>query len=277
MSHPSTSCADGDALLKSIMTHYADKSRVRHSFFKSMFSYNQHAEVQSRMAEELLDALRRIHPAGFGRVLEIGCGSGLLTERFLKRFTAETLIANDLVEECGLLVEEIVQQHSSAHFTFAGGDIEALADLPSDLDLVLSNATFQWLHDFDGFAARLKTLLKPNGLLAFSTFGTENCREILDLTGNSLTYRPFQEVLASLQAHFDVLFSTEEIVPLHFASPMDVLRHLRLTGVNGVSSQKSWTKADLAHFEQTYRERFGEFGRVPLTYNPMLFVVRASC
>ena len=258
------------------MTHDADKSRVRHSFFKSMYSYNQHAEVQSRMAEELLEALRRIHPAGFGCVLEIGCGSGLLTERFLKSFTAETFIANDLVEEFGLMVEEIVQQHSSTHFNFAGGDIEALADLlPGDLDLVLSNATFQWLHDFDGFMARLKTLLKPGGLLAFSTFGPENCREIRELTGNSLTYRPFRTVLASLQAHFDVAFSHEDIVPLHFASPMDVLRHLRLTGVNGVSSQKSWTKADLAHFEQTYRARFGEFNRVPLTYHPLLFIVSA--
>jgi len=258
------------------MTLYADKSRVQHSFFKSMYSYNQHAEVQARMSEELLEALRRIHPAGFGRVFEIGCGSGLLTERFLKSFAAETFIANDLVEECGILVEEIVQQHAHGSFSFAGGDIETLSDLPRDLDLILSNATFQWLHDFDRFAARLKTLLKPNGLLAFSTFGTENCREIRELTGNSLTYRPFQDVLASLQARFDVLFATEETVTLHFASPMDVLRHLRLTGVNGVSSQKAWTKADLAHFEQNYRERFGEFNRVPLTYHPLLFIVRAS-
>ena len=257
------------------MTHYADKSRVRHSFFKSMYSYNQHAEAQTRMAEELLEALWRIHPAGFGRALEIGCGSGLLTERFLKRFAVETFVANDLVEECGMLVEDIFQQHSSGDFTFAGGDIETLADLPGKLDLILSNATFQWLHDFDGFLARLKTALKPGGLLAFSTFGPENCREIREVTGNSLTYRPFQNVLASLQAHFEVAFSNEETVPLHFASPMDVLRHLRLTGVNGVSSQKAWTKADLAHFEQAYREHFGEFNRVPLTYHPLLFIVSA--
>lgn len=258
------------------MTRYADKLRVQQSFFKSMYSYNQHAEVQTRMAEELLEALRRIHPAGFARVLEIGCGSGLLTERFLKSFPVEMLCTNDLVEECGIIVEDIFRQHASGHFNFAGGDIEAIADLPGDLDLVLSNATFQWLHDFDGFAARLSTLLKPDGLLAFSTFGTENCREIRELTGNSLTYRPFQELFAILQARFEVLFATEETVTLHFASPLDVLRHLRLTGVNGVSSQKAWTKADLAHFEQSYRERFGEFNRVPLTYHPLLFIVRAQ-
>ncbi|GAK51103.1 biotin biosynthesis protein BioC [Candidatus Moduliflexus flocculans] len=258
------------------MTRYADKSRVQQSFFKSMYSYNQHAEAQTRMAEELLEALRRIHPAGFARVLEIGCGSGLLTERFLKSFPVEMFCANDLVEECGIIIEDIFRQHAFGHFSFVGGDIEAIADLPDALDLILSNATFQWLHDFDGFAAHLKTLLKPNGLLAFSTFGTQNCREIRTLTGNSLTYRPFQDVLASLQTHFDVLFSHEETITLHFASPMDVLRHLRLTGVNGVSSQKAWTKADLAHFEQAYRERFGEFNRVPLTYHPMLFIVRAQ-
>ncbi len=258
------------------MIHYADKSRVQHSFFKSMFSYNQHAEVQARMAEELLESLRRVHPAGFSRVLEIGCGSGLLTERLLKRFSTTAFYANDLVEECGPAVEDIFRQNSSGHFTFLGGDIEAIADLPGELDVVVSNATFQWLHDFDGCVARLKEHLKPAGLLAFSTFGPENCREIRELTGNSLPYRPYADVLASLQAHFEVLWSSEEFIPLHFASPMDVLRHTRLTGVNGVSSQKPWTKADLAHFERTYRERFEKFGRVPLTYHPLLFIVRKS-
>ncbi len=257
------------------MTHYADKSRVQHSFFKSMFSYNQHAEVQARMAEELLESLRRIHPAGFSRALEIGCGSGLSTERLLKSFPVATLYANDLVGECQIVIDDIFRQYPHGTFTFLRGDIEAIADLPGDLDLVLSNATFQWLHDFDGFVARLKERLKPGGLLAFSTFGPENCREIRELTGNSLPYRSYGDVLASVRTHFEVIMSSEEFAPLHFASPMDVLRHLRLTGVNGVSSQKQWTKSDLAHFERAYRERFGAFERVPLTYHPLLFIVRA--
>ena len=256
------------------MSQQVNKARVQTSFAKRLYSYNQHAEAQAYMAEELIERLRQIHPDRFARVLEIGCGTGILTERFLKTFSASTLYANDLVEECGAMADDIFRQYPDGRFAFIGGDIERIDGLPDHLDLILSGATFQWLHDLGGFLTRIKPLLTANGLLAFSTFGTENLSEIRALTGNTLSYLSREEICGLLRERFEVLTCAEERVTLHFPSPTHVLRHLRLTGVNGLSSQKTWTKSDLAEFDRAYRERFETHNRVPLTYHPIFCLCR---
>ena len=250
------------------------KHCVRTRFAKSLYSYKSHAEVQTRMAETLIEELRRLQFTRFESVLEIGCGSGLLTERFLKTFQADTFYANDLVESCEEMVSDIVRQYPQGNFTFIGGDIEQhVAELPGELDLLISNATFQWLEDFESFLPRLKAHMKPNGTLAFSTFGPHNLSEIRHLSGNSLTYLRREAIQDLLKQHFQVMTCSEELVPLTFPSPRQVLNHLRLTGVNGVSQQK-WTKSNLKTFEQRYREEFGHEGQVSLTYHPILCLVR---
>lgn len=249
------------------------KQRVRTSFSKSLYSYNYHAEVQARMAEELVENLRSLNTRRFNTVLEVGCGTGLLTQRFLKTFPITTFYANDLVHDCEAVLNDIFRQYPQGNFAFLGGDIEELATLPGNLDLLVSNATFQWLADLGEFLTRIKTHLKKDGMLAFSTFGPHNLHEIRELTGNSLKYLAYENIQALLEKHFQILFCSEEEMKLNFSSPCQVLRHLRLTGVNGVSKQQ-WTKSDLKAFERQYCERFGEHDGVRLTYHPILCIVK---
>ncbi len=251
------------------------KQCVRTRFAKSLYSYNNHAEVQTWMAERLIEELRSLRVSRFKSVLEIGCGSGLLTERLLKTFQIDTFWANDLVEDCQEIVSDIVRQYPQGTFTFIGGDIEHITELPDALDLLISNATFQWLEDLEHFLPKLQASMKPGGILAFSTFGPRNLLEIRRLSGNSLTYLKRTEIQDLLARHFQVIACSEELIPLMFSSPRQVLNHLRLTGVNGVSKQK-WTKSDLKAFEQRYREEFGHDGQVSLTYHPVICLVRKS-
>lgn len=255
------------------MSQNIHKDRVHTSFLKSLYSYNQHATVQTEMAEELVYALRTLKKMRCETVLEIGCGTGMFTERLLKSFQIEHLYVNDLVPEYAPVIAEIVKQHSQGSLTFLGGDIETLPNLPESLDLIVSNATFQWLEDMRGFVLKMKNLLNPGGVLAFSTFGPENLREIRMLTGNSLDYLPHEEIQRFLEKHFQIIACSEQIRPLNFSSPHEVLKHLSLTGVNGLSGQQ-WTKSALRRFEQTYRDSFGTNHSVPLTYHPILCIVR---
>lgn len=255
------------------MSQQINKNLVRDSFGKRLFSYAQHAVIQTSMADDLVWQLAQAHPDGFGQVLEIGCGSGLLTVAFLKRFGVERYVANDIVENCRVEAAGIVQQYPGIEFDFIGGDIERVTGLPSQLDAVISNATFQWLTDLPAFLTRLKTSVRPGGLLAFSTFGPQNLREIRHLTGVGLQYATCAEVRAWLADGFEVLHCEESVLPLSFQSPRAVLRHIRQTGVNGVTRQ-AWTKARLREFEQAYWRQFGANDTVPLTYHPIVCVAR---
>ena len=62
---------------------------------------------------------------------------------------------------------------------------------------------------------------------------------------------------------------------LCFATPREVLRHLRDTGVNGRAS-RPWTRRDLDAFCRDYDARFGKAGRVPLTYQPVWLIARKT-
>jgi malonyl-CoA O-methyltransferase len=256
------------------MIQQVNKQRVRHSFGKRLFSYRQHAVVQTAMAENLTWQLYGMFPDGFDRVLEVGCGSGVLTAAFLKRFQVNTFYANDLVGKCRHEVAAILNQYPGSDFDFLSGDIEQIQVLPQHLDAVISNATFQWLTNLPEFLPRLKHHLRPKGVVAFSTFGPENLREIRKLTGVSLHYLAYSELRKLLAQHFDVLWCEESIEPLHFPSPRAVLRHIRLTGVNGVAT-RPWTKSRLQEFETQYWQQFNEWGDVSLTYHPILCIVRA--
>jgi malonyl-ACP O-methyltransferase BioC len=255
------------------MPQNINKQRVRNSFTKSLFSYNQHAAIQASMADDLVYHLRRWHPIGFDRVLEFGCGAGLLTDKLLKSFQIRTLYVNDLVEECRQTIAGLMKQYPESMFDFIGGDIEELSRLPERLDLIISNATVQWLTDLPTFFPKMKTLLKSGGLLVFSTFGPENLREIRRLTGVSLSYPAYKELQSLMKQHFQIVWCEEIPITLNFSSPRAVLRHLRLTGVTGVSRQH-WTKTRLQEFEQQYWEAFSTRNQIPLTYHPILCIVK---
>ncbi len=100
-----------------------------------------------------------------------------------------------------------------------------------------------------------------------------NLHEIKEVTGNSLDYLTADRVVEILRRDYRVLFSTEEERRLYFDNPTEVLRHLRLTGVNGLKKQK-WTKRDLTDFVNNYNNQFASNGKVSLTYRPTYFVAQ---
>ena len=57
-----------------------------------------------------------------------------------------------------------------------------------------------------------------------------------------------------------------------FDTPMEVLRHMRYTGVNALTGG-TWTRADIREFESKYQAFKGEKG-YPLTYHPVLLVLQ---
>ena len=130
-----------------------------------------------------------------------------------------------------------------------------------------SNAVFHWLDDPAGLLERLAAALREGGLLAFTTFGPDNLREVAAVGRRGLRYRSIDEVAALLERHYRILHRWESREVLRFSSPRRVLEHLRRTGANGLE-RAGWTRGVLRAFESEYRERFGTGDEVTLTYHP---------
>ena len=232
-----------------------DKQLVKTRFARSVATYHEAAEIQRDMAETLLGqlALATGGERRFDRILEAGCGSGMLT---------------DLVPEW----ERFHRGRRAAEFRAA--DIETMP-LPEHLSLVIANAVFQWVEDLASLLIRFHSALETGGILAFTTFGPENLREIAALTGRGLSYRALAGLHELLTPGFDIIACHEELITLEFATVRDILRHLKATGVTASGGRSRWTRSTLAAFEADYSARFRSGNRMlPLTYHPITLIAR---
>jgi malonyl-CoA O-methyltransferase len=251
------------------MSGVIDKQLVRRRFRRALPTYAGHAEVQRRMGARLVAMLESAGAAPhFGRVFEFGCGSAMLTSMLFERHSADEFFANDLVAESRVFVEQAIAEWQVGRLEFLPGDVEKLDSLPENLDLAVSNATVQWLHEPARFFERLAGSMKPGGVVAFSTFGEQNMREITTLGEAALPYRSLAEIATLAGDSFELIEIKDEIVRQEFDTPEAVLRHIRETGVNGVAS-RTWTRSHYLDFLHRYRASYSTGHGVALTWHPV--------
>jgi len=250
-----------------------DKQRIKLRFEQAAATYEQQAMVQSRVAVRLLNLLAAT-VAGFrpADVLEIGCCTGLLTEKTLTCFPGiEHFTLCDLVASFEQRVCRRIGTHAEK-ITFLAGDIETLP-LPDRYDLVISSSTLHWVHDLPGLCDKLHRHLYPQGVFAFSLYGKENLREIREIAAVGLAYRSLEQLRTVIGERFQILAAEETRETLWYPTPIAVLQHLRATGVNSIG-QRAWTRRQVADFAARYQERFAGEQGVRLTYHPMFIVAQ---
>ncbi len=251
------------------------KELIGERFSRRIASYDNAAVVQRGMAQLLVEQLAHVlNSRTCGKTLELGCGTGALTRAILKSFKMKYLIANDLTSAYDVRIRRIVDAFDVPHYEFLAGDMEQIA-LPRDIDLILSNAAFQWLTNPGAFLHHVVDCLVPGGILAFATFGPDQYIEIATLTGDRLPYLTLDACRGALEPHGTVLYADEDHIPMVFDSPAGVLGHIRDTGVNAVR-RRFWTRGDQRRFIEQYREQFPHKSGVRLTYNPIYLIFRKA-
>lgn len=255
--------------MKGMSAHIPDKALIRERFARAVGTYKDNAEIQEYVAGLMADALAGLHPS-CRTVLEIGCGTGLFTRKMLDVFRPERLVLNDLCPEMLPAVSDILQSGA----VFLPGDAEKEV-MPGEQDLIVSCSAIQWFADIPAFFRKASSLLKHGGYLAVSTFGEENLREFSLNEGLSLNYTSLVKLVSMLPEEMEVVFSCEEIVRKSFPGPMEVLKHLKKTGVTGIR-REAWTKSRLDSFCRAYAYSFSDGGGVSLTYHPVCLITRKS-
>ncbi|GGF92464.1 malonyl-ACP O-methyltransferase BioC [Paenibacillus abyssi] len=159
------------------------KNLVKQRFDRKAETYDAHAVVQQEMTAELLRPLQLARHAmtasGPVSVLEIGCGTGRLTERLLQLLPSAYVSAVDLSPSMLQLASRRLNGDAS-RCTFIEADIEQWAAASADrrFDLIVSGACFQWLERPEQTLRQLLRVTRPGGRLLFSTFGPDTFQEL---------------------------------------------------------------------------------------------------
>jgi len=153
--------------------HLPDKRQVAASFSRAAHSYDSVAALQRDVGHHLLSLLpATITPA---RWLDLGCGTGYFSRALGQRCPSAEGLAMDIAE--GML--QHAQPLGGAQH-FVASDAEQLALRDASCDLVFSSLALQWCADFAAVLAEAKRVLRPGGVLAFSSLCVGTLQELRD-------------------------------------------------------------------------------------------------
>ena len=248
-------------------------------------TYDDAAILQKTIAERMDErlALTTLNPK---IVVDIGAGTGLLTHKVIQRYPQAKVFAIDLSLE---MLKQARMRLKTAKFgwlpqaiwsiegaTILNADAYSLPLQDKSVDLLVSNVMLQWCDDLDGVFAEFRRVLRPEGLIMFTTFGPDTLKELkqawtiadavdahvnqfVDMhdIGDALIRNGFGQPVMDVE-HFT----------LTYEKPMGVLKDLKAIGATNASLNRAKGLMGKQRFHAMLEayETLRSDGKIPATY-----------
>ncbi len=252
-----------------------DKRRLRESFAHAADTYDAAAVLQREIADRLLTRLEvvRLRPQV---ILDIGCGTGYDLRQLSKRYPRARVVGLDIAETMARRARSRsgLWRRLTGCSVFACGDAECMPVATASVDMVVSNLALQWCDPRIVFA-EARRVLRPGGLLMFTTFGPDTLRELraawraadnaahvhafIDMhdLGDMLMHAGFADPVVDMEAF-----------TLTYADVRSVMCDIKQLGAHNVAVSRSrglTGKGRFSRFRAAY-EALARDGKIPATY-----------
>ena len=257
-----------------------DKTQVRASFDAAAERYDEVAVLQREIAERIIERLEYIKTEP-KTILDIGSGTGVATQALGKRYKKARVIALDLAPNM------LKQARSKSGFLqrfknnrdFICADAEQLPFADNSVDLIFSSSTLQWCTDLDKTFSDIKRILKPGGLLMFSTFGPDTLKELRqswraaeEATNESIHVHDFIDMHdigdALMRAGLGDPVMDVENFTLTYPDAYQLMRELKTIGAHNTAHDRRQGLTGKLRLQKmiTAYESFRRDGHLPATY-----------
>ena len=254
-----------------------DKNKVRQSFSSAANSYDELATLQRTVGLELLQKLPQIKISD--KVVDIGCGTGFLTEELNKGSVIQQLIAVDIAFSMLQRTRTRLEKIETTQYLCA--DAEYLPLVNQSVDHIVSNLALQWCQNLSVVFSGFNKALRKDGKLMFSTFGPATLQELklawsaVDSYGHVNEFYSAEQLSVFLQqAGFNNVQLETRSYQSEYPSVMALMRELKGIGAHNVlasRNRKTTSKTSMQAMISAY-EKSRVNGVTPATYE-IIFVI----
>lgn len=209
------------------------KARIVSAFDRAD-RYDDHARVQKIVAGRLAKRIAALPPDTRMPALELGCGTGFLTDALLACCPGLPLLASDIAPS--MVDRARARLGDRSNVTFAVVDAEdPPAPPPGGWGLIASSLAFQWLERPSENIRRLAETLAPGGCLAIATLASGSFAEwrsalaVAGLSGRTRDYPDTDALVRDAPVGFRLSSERYELVEQH-ESALSFLRGLKAIG-----------------------------------------------
>ena len=177
------------------MSGVFDRRQLRRAFGRAAPNYAAVAALQREVETRLLEQLDYLDDRQPARILDLGSGPGRAAGAMKKRWPKAEVLALD----AALPMLREVPRHTRfwRPVKRVCADVTALPLADQCADVIFSSLCLQWVEDLPTVLAEFRRVLRPDGLLLFSTFGPgtlAELREAYEAVGEVPPLSPFAAI-----------------------------------------------------------------------------------
>jgi malonyl-CoA O-methyltransferase len=220
-----------------------DKTQMRAAFEQSAEHYDAVAILQREVADRLLERLELLKMVPQA-ILDLGSGTGYCSAGLAAHYPRARITSLDLATA--------MVQKSRARFSrwsrlrrghqFVCGDAESLPFADQSFDMLFSNLTIQWGSDLETTFREMKRVLKPGGVVLYTTLGPDTLNELrtswaaVDTQVHVNTFLDMHDVGdAMLRARLAEPVMDMEQLTMTYEDAMTLMRDLKTLGAHNVN------------------------------------------
>lgn len=219
------------------------RQTIRRHFSKAANTYLSAAVLQKEVEARLLEQADVLeHPPQ--RILDLGCGPGRAAGSLKKRWPKAEVIAMDMA--LPMLRQVPKQTRFWRPVKTVCADALELPFKDASFDFIFSSLCLQWVHPLPAALKEIRRVLRPGGLLVFTTFGPETLLELREAyiaIGAEPAVSPFaaiQQIGDALQASgFSRSVLERDVFTLHYADLRALMHELQALGATDARSGRS--------------------------------------
>jgi len=251
-----------------------DKTAIKRAFGRDTDHYTRHARVQTEVAGRLLERLDGLNfePK---TVVDLGCGPGVQAKALSQRFSDARVVAMDW--SLPMLARAGAERGwLRKRFERIAADANALPLAESSVDLLYSNLMLQQCENLPAMLNGFRRVLKPGGLVLFSTFGPDTLTELREAwrkVDEQSHVGPFADVQtigdAMMRAGFGEPVLDTDWITTTYTSPRALLDELMATGTIDADSDRQRSlggRKKTAALLNAYESARMESGLYPATW-----------